>query len=107
MADEPLPQRVLCPQRLEFADQFARTTELQVRADPVLECGDPQFGQPDDLRSGEVVVRELLERVAAPLAQRRGQQPGGFGRVIAKQLASASGIALEPTGVHGVVVHRQ
>lgn len=53
-------------QRLEFADQLARTSEIQVRLDAVLVGERAKLFEPHDLRLSELLVGELVECRAAP-----------------------------------------
>jgi hypothetical protein len=68
-------------QFLSLGRQFRAPAEGQVRLDPVLGRGQPQFLQPGDRAGRERGVIHVHQRRAAPQVQRSAQPRGGGFRV--------------------------
>ena len=79
LAVQPFPQRILGGQLLQLAGERVMPAKRQVRLDPRLEGGEPQFLQAGRLRPGEGVVSQVGQHATAPQLQRPAQRPGGFG----------------------------
>ena len=70
-ADELLLVRLGRHQPLELGQRLVVAAELDQRADPALGRARPQLLEPADLGLGEVGVRDVAERRAAPEGERR------------------------------------
>jgi hypothetical protein len=73
LATRAFAERVLGHERLELPDELGMTARLQVGVHAVLERGEPQALEAGDLRSREVLVREVCERRPAPHRERLAQ----------------------------------
>jgi hypothetical protein len=70
LATRAFAERVLGHERLELPDELGVTARLQVGVHTVLERGEPQALESGDLRSREVLVREVCERRPTPHRER-------------------------------------
>ena len=86
---EPLPQRVARDQRAQLRDQLGVTTEREVGVDAQLERLEPLLLERLDGGDGELLVGEVGERAAPPLAERCAQRPGGLPRAAGRQVVAA------------------
>src|SRR6266545_5120692 len=69
LAAQPLAERVLGDEGLQLADELAVAAPREVGVQPVLQHGDPQLREPEQLALGERLVAEVGKRVAAPQRQ--------------------------------------
>jgi hypothetical protein len=72
---EPLAQRVRGHERVELGDHVGVPARGQVGLDGRLGRARPQLLQPADLRSGERLVGDVGQRVAAPQRERLARLP--------------------------------
>ncbi len=108
LAAQPLPERVRGGEFPGFRRQFRTPAEGQVRVDPVLGRGQPQFLQPGHRPGCERGVLHIHQRRAAPQGQGLAQQHGAAGRVGGGQgRAALTDQPLELGGVHLSRFHGQ
>ena len=87
LAVQPLPQRMLGGQLLQFAGERIVAAKRQVSIDPRLQRSEPQLLQAGCLRAGERVVGQVGQHAAAPQLQRLAQRlrrPPRTGRLPAR-----------------------
>ena len=70
LAPEPLAEGVLGDVGLELRDEFVVAPECEVGVDAELDRTEPDLLEPRDRWPGELLVREVRERRAAPQRQR-------------------------------------
>jgi hypothetical protein len=97
LGPQPLAQRMKHHKRLELADQLRITRENQVRLDPPLERVKPLLLEPHDLGGGELLIREIGERGAAPEGERLTQRASRLPWLTSR---GPGGQALETVRVH-------
>ena len=78
LAVQPLPQRMVGGQLLQFGSEGIVAAQGQVGVDPGLEGGQPQFLQAGRFGAGERVVGQVSEYRAAPPGQRLAQRPSSL-----------------------------
>ena len=86
---EPLPQRVACDERAQLRDQLGVAAEREVGVDAQLERLEPLLLERLDGRDGELLVGEVGERAAPPLAERCPQRLGGLARAAGREVVAA------------------
>ena len=71
---QALAQRMLAHERLELADQVPVFAELELGVDALLDSRDVQLLEPSNLGLRELLLREVVERRAAPERERFAQE---------------------------------
>src|SRR5207244_3335374 len=71
---QPLAQRVLGDQRLEFLHELGPSAELELGPDPLFGRGESPLAQLRDLLLREVLELEILERPPTPQRERGTKQ---------------------------------
>ena len=108
LAVQPLPQRILVGQLLQLGGERVVPAKRQIRIDPRLQRGEPQFLQAGCLRPDERVVGQVGQHATAPQPQRLAQRPGGFGVPARVQRGPPGGEpVLELRRVQVLTVHAQ
>jgi hypothetical protein len=107
LAPQPLAQWMLGGQALEFADEVALVSRVEIGGDAVLDGGQPQLGEPRDLGLQRRGVGEIGERWSLPQVERLPQHCAGGRRVGRPQPATLGHEAREAQGVDLVGVDRQ
>src|SRR5436190_21714081 len=69
---------MLRDQPRQLLDQLGTTTELQLRIHTLLDRGHIALAQLPDLRLGELLERQVLERPPPPQPERGAQQPSAI-----------------------------
>jgi hypothetical protein len=103
LSAQTLAQRVLCDERLQFADQVLGTSPGQLCGHPLLDRLYTQLLQARDLALGELIEAIVGQRLATPQRQGRLEVGGGALRIFAserhsrppQQLLEAPGIDRE------------
>jgi ABC-type phosphate transport system auxiliary subunit len=85
LSAQTLAQRVLCDERLQFADQVLGTPAGQLRGHPLLDRLYTQVLQARDLALSELIEAIVGQRLAAPQRQGRLEVGGGALRIVATE----------------------
>ena len=80
---QALAHRLLAHEALELRHQLDVTTETEVGLDALLDRGEAQLLEPRAAVLGEPLIGEIAQRPTAPQRQRRAQELGGAGRIVA------------------------
>src|SRR5262249_46361908 len=99
LAPQPLPERELIDERLEFADEVAGAAQLAACVDAVLDGVGAELLQPPDLVLRERLEREVCEGRSAPERQRLAEEAGPL---FCASLARRRAQLLEPRQVEAV-----
>ena len=102
LAREALSQRVLTHQLGELTREGTVLTEREVRADAVLQRGEPQLGQPRDVSLREGLIGEVRQGFAPPECERGPQRTGRVGWSSRELVAALRCEALETRRVDSV-----
>ena len=78
MSAQALPQRVGLDELLEVGDQLRVAARRQLRVESILECRQAELLEPRDLRLGEPLVREALQRRPTPERQSFAERVGSL-----------------------------
>ena len=103
-----LAVRMLGGEPLKGWHDLSVAAERKFGLDQLLEGAHPQLIQPANLELGELLIRKITERRAAPQRERRLERRGGMLRTARGELASALGEELlKPMRIEAVWVESQ
>ena len=97
---QPLAQRVLRNECLEFRAQFGVPPERQLRVDPLLHHDQPELFEALNLKPRKRLELEIGERPPAPQRLRRAQlHRRAFGIAVLERLSSIGDVLVEPVQI--------